>query len=150
MMEENSGSLSGRRPMSRSQIERRTMTREEIAEWKSNADLKTVPYRHYWETEEQEEIVCVGDEYLVFVGYNEGMTAKVWNVIDRSVPHNIFILRKSNEFRYDLGTKEGVLLRFQFKGEMRIFNKDALIKIIEGGSLDVFQKNDDIIIRIDD
>ena len=141
--------FSGRRPMSSKQIERRTLSREELDKWLEESSLTKVEYRSYRDTEEQIPISVPGDEYLIFVGRSGELTAKIWTIIDKETPHTAFILRPTEEIKYKLGSSEGVLLRFQFAEEVRIFNKNELVTVIEGGSITVFQKNDDVIIKID-
>ncbi len=141
--------FSGRRPMSSKQIERRTLSREELDKWLEESSFTKVEYRSYRDTEEQIPISVPGDEYLIFVGRSGELTAKIWTIIDKDTPHTAFILRPTDEVKYKLGSSEGILLRFQFTEEVRIFNKNELVTVIEGGSITVFQKNDDIIIKID-
>ena len=148
MMDSENG-LGARRPLSKEQIARRTVSREEVAMWLSESQREDVQYLHYWESKEVIPISEAGDDYLVFVGRNEVMTAKVWNILDRNVPHNAYILRPEKQTRYDLGQKEGVLLRFQFTGEVRIFNKNGLVCVITEPEISVYQKADDVIIRVD-
>ena len=141
--------FSGRRPMSSKQIERRTLSREELDKWLEESSFTKVEYRSYRDTEEQIPISVPGDEYLIFVGRSGELTAKIWTIIDKDTPHTAFILRPTDEVKYKLGSSEGILLRFQFTESVRIFNKNELVTVIEGGSITVFQKNDDIIIKID-
>ena len=148
-MSDNENVFSGRRPMSSKQIERRTLSREELDKWMEESSFSKVDYRHYRDTEEQIPISVPGDDYLIFVGKSGELTAKIWNIIDRDTPHTAFILRPTEEIKYRLGSSEGVLLRFQFTEEVRIFNKNELLTVIEGGNITVFQKNDDVIIKID-
>ncbi|MBO6260611.1 MAG: hypothetical protein J6N47_07275 [Lachnospiraceae bacterium] len=148
-MSDNENVFSGRRPMSSKQIERRTLSREELDKWMEESSFSKVDYRHYRDTEEQIPISVPGDDYLIFVGKSGELTAKIWTIIDRDTPHTAFILRPTEEIKYRLGSSEGVLLRFQFTEEVRIFNKNELLTVIEGGNITVFQKNDDVIIKID-
>ena len=139
-----------KKPMSRSRIERRMLSREEIEKWNAETAAVTAVYKHYWETEEKLTVTEPGDEYLIFVGrYNE-LTAKVWNILDRDSIHSAFILTFTETEKYDLSEKEGLLLRFIFRGEVRIFNKKGLVTVIEGDDITVYQKNDDIIVKIED
>ena len=148
MMDSENG-LGARRPLSKEQIARRTVSREEVAMWLSESQREDVQYLHYWESKEVVQISEAGDEYLVFVGRNEVMTAKIWNILDHTIPHNAYILRPDKQTRYDLGQKEGVLLRFQFTGELRVFNKNGLVFTINEPEMSIYQKADDVIIRID-
>ena len=148
-MSDKENVFSGRRPMSSKQIERRTLSREELDKWLEESSFTKVEYRSYRDTEEQIPISVPGDEYLIFVGRSGELTAKIWTIIDKETPHTAFILRPTDEVKYKLGSSEGVLLRFQFAEEVRIFNKNELVTVIEGGSITVFQKNDDVIIKID-
>ena len=148
-MSDNENVFSGRRPMSSKQIERRTLSREELDKWMEESSFSKVDYRHYRDTEEQIPMSVPGDDYLIFVGKSGELTAKIWTIIDRDTPHTAFILRPTEEIKYRLGSSEGVLLRFQFTEEVRIFNKNELLTVIEGGNITVFQKNDDVIIKID-
>ncbi|MCR5012037.1 MAG: hypothetical protein K6A72_06815 [Lachnospiraceae bacterium] len=148
-MSDNENIFTSRRPMSSKQIERRTMSREEIDKWMEESAFVRVTYKHYWESEETFMITAPGDEYLIFVGRNGDLTAKIWTVIDRNSPHPAYILRPTEDFKYDLSSKEGVLHRFQFSDEVRIFNKTGLVSVYEGENIMVFQKNDDVIIKID-
>lgn len=148
-MSDNENVFSGRRPMSHKQIERRTLSREELDKWMEESSFSKVDYRHYRDTEEQIPITVPGDNYLIFVGKSGELTAKIWTIIDRETPHTAFILRPTEDIKYRLGSSEGVLLRFQFTDEVRIFNKNELVTVLEGGNITVFQKNDDVIIKID-
>ena len=148
-MDAKEGGLGVRRPLSKEQIARRTMSREEVAMWAAQTKREETVYLHYWESKEVIPVTEVGDDYLVFVGRRDTMTAKIWMVMDNSVPHNAYILRPQKGTRYDLSEKEGVLLRFQFAGELRIFNKNGLKAVIDEPEMNVFQKGDDVIIRIE-
>ncbi|MBR5421486.1 MAG: hypothetical protein IK115_10090 [Lachnospiraceae bacterium] len=143
------GGLGGRRPLSRDQIARRTVSREEVAMWLSETKREDVTYAHYWESKEVIQVSEVGDEYIVFVGRNEVITAKVWTFLDHTLPHSAYILRPNKETRYSFSEKEGIMLRFQFVGGVRIFNKNGLTAVIDEPELSVFQKADDVIIRVD-
>ena len=149
-MSDKENVFAGRRPMSSKQIERRTLSREELDKWLEESSLTKMEYRNYRDTEEQIQVSVPGDEYLIFVGRGSELTAKIWNVLDRDTPHTAFILRPTENIKYRLGSSEGILLRFQFKDEVRIFNANELVTVIEGGSITVFQKNDDVIIKIDE
>ncbi|MCR5209143.1 MAG: hypothetical protein K6C99_02920 [Lachnospiraceae bacterium] len=139
-----------KKPMSRSRIERRMLSREEIEKWNAETAAVTAIYKHYWETEEKLTVTEPGDEYLIFVGkYNE-LTAKVWNILDRESIHSAFILRITDSEKYDFSEKEGLLLRFLFRGSVRIFNKSGLVTFLEGDDITVYQKNDDIIVKIEE
>ncbi len=148
-MIDSENGLGARRPLSKEQIARRTVSREEVAMWLSESQREDVQYLHYWESKEVIPISEAGDEYLIFAGRNEVMTAKIWNILDSTVPHNAYILCPDRQTRYDLSQKEGVLLRFQFTGELRIFNKNGLICVITEPEMSVYQKADDVIIRVD-
>ena len=135
--------------MSRGQMERRTVTHAEMALWTAETVRENVKYLHYWESREVLQISEPGDEYLVFVGRNEVMTAKVWTFLDHTIGHKAYILRPDVETHYDLSEKENVLLRFQFRGELRIFNKNGLMALVDAIEMSIFQRADDVIIRID-
>lgn len=142
------GALHGRRPMTKEQIERRTVTREEVAMWKEQSHAEKLKYLHYWETKEVIRISEIGDEHLIFAGRMDDYAAKVWKILDNSLTHNAYILRPDPEIKYDLSEKEGVLLRFQFRGPLRIYNDKRLVAVVEASEMSVFQKADDVIIRI--
>ena len=127
---------------------RRTVTHAELALWKADK-AEEVKYLHYWESKEILQVSDPGDEYIVFVGRSDVMTAKIWTFLDHTSEHKAFILRPDTETRYELSEKEGVLQRFQFRGEVRIFNKNGLKAILDAVEMSVFQHSDDVIIRID-
>ena len=64
MMDSENG-LGARRPLSKEQIARRTVSREEVAMWLSESQREDVQYLHYWESKEVVQISEAGDEYLV-------------------------------------------------------------------------------------
>ena len=148
-MAETESGFGARRPMSKEQIARRTVSREEVAMWMSESQREDVQYLHYWESKEVVQVSEAGDEFIVFVGRNEVITAKVWTFLDHTLPHSAYILRPDKQTRYDLSQKEGVLLRFLFNGELRIFNKAGLMYVINEAEMSVYQKADDVIIRVD-
>lgn len=141
--------LGGKRPMSREQISRRTVSRDELARWTNETAREEFSYSHYWEAPEKIQISKAGDEFLVFVGRNEVMTAKIWTFLDHRIPHYAYILRPDLSTRYDLSEKEGIMLRFRFTGEVRIFDKDGVTGIIDEHEISVYQKADDVIVRVD-
>ena len=128
--------------------DRRTVTHAELAMWKEEK-AEGVKFLHYWESKETMQVSDPGDEYIVFVGRSDVMTAKIWTLLDYSTEHRAFILRPDEKTRYDLSDKEGVLLRFRFHGELRIFNKNGLKALVDAVDMSVFQHADDVIIRID-
>ena len=134
---------------SRVPLERRTVTHAELALWNAESNRDNVRFMHYWESKEVLEQSDPGDEYIVFVGRSDVMTAKIWTFLDYTTPHKAFILRPDAETRYELSEKEGILLRFQFRGEVRIFNKNGLKALLDAVEMSVFQRADDVIIRID-
>ena len=144
-MAESSG---GRRPLSREQIARRTVSREEVAKWAAQSQQEEVSFRHYWETKEVITVSDPGDEYIVFVGRSDVMTAKIWTFLDHSIPHQAYILRPDPQVRYDLSDREGIIMRFKFFGEVRIFNKDGLKAIADEVEMHVYQRSDDVILRV--
>lgn len=144
-MAESSG---GRRPLSKEQIARRTVSREEVAKWAAQSQQEEISYRHYWETKEVITISDPGDEYIVFVGRSDVMTAKIWTFLDHSIPHQAYILRPDPQVRYDLSDREGIIMRFKFFGEVRIFNKDGLKAIADEIEMHVYQRSDDVILRV--
>ena len=150
-MAENEGGLGGgRRPLSKDQIARRTVSREEVAMWMSHSQqTEEVSYYHYWESKEIVPVSEAGDDYVVFVGRNEVMTAKVWTFLDHTLPHSAYILRNEGDRRYTFSEKEGLMLRFQFSGELRIFNKKGLMLVLDEPEMSIYQKADDIVIRVD-
>lgn len=135
--------------LTRVPLQRRTVTHAELAQWNAESNRENIKYLHYWETKETMDLSDPGDEYIVFVGRTDVMTAKVWTFLDYTTGHKAFILRPDAETRYDLSEKEGVLLRFQFRGELRIFNKNGLKALMDAVEMSVFQHADDVIIRID-
>ena len=145
---DQAGALHGRRPMTKEQIARRTVTREEVAMWTEQSHQEKIQFLHYWETKEIIKIAEAGDEHLIFAGRMDDYSAKVWKYMDRTLAHNAYIIRPNDGVKYDLSEKEGVLLRFQFRGPLRIYNDKGLTAVIEGGEMSVFQKADDVIIRI--
>ncbi len=142
------GALHGRRPMTKEQIARRTVTREEVAMWAEQSHAEKLKYLHYWESKEVVRVSDVGDEHLIFAGRMDDYTAKIWKIMDSNLTHNAYILRPTDNIKYDLSEKEGVMLRFQFRGPIRIYNDEGLTAVIEGTEMSVFQKADDVIIRI--
>jgi len=145
---DQAGALHGRRPMTKEQIARRTVTREEVAMWTEQSHQEKTVYLHYWETKEILKVSEIGEDHLIFAGRMEDYSAKVWKIMDHSIPHNAYILRPNDGIKYDLSEKEGVLLRFQFRGPVRIYNDKGLVALIDGQEMSVFQKADDIIFRI--
>ena len=148
MADTENGFSGGRRPLSREQIARRTVSREEVALWTAQSHREEVKFLHYWESKEVIEVSDKGDEYIVFVGRSDVMTAKIWTFLDHTVPHQAYILRPDPEVRYELSDKEGILLRFKFTGEIRIFTKNGLKAIVDELEVHVYQRSDDIILRI--
>ena len=144
-MIENSGA---RRPLSREQIARRTVSREEVAKWAAQSQKEEINYLHYWESKEVITISNPGDEYIVFVGRSDVMTAKIWTFLDHSIPHQAYILRPDPQIRYDLSDKDGIIMRFKFFGEVRIFNKEGLKAIADEIEMHVYQRADDVILRV--
>ena len=142
--------LGGRKGLSQRQIERRTMSKEDLLKWTEQSEISKIKYKHYWETEEHMVLTHSGDEYLIFVGKTTELTAKIWNIMDTVVPHTIYILRNEPECRYDLSEKEGLLLHFVFKDRCRIMNSEKLLLELEGAELTVYRKMDDIIVKIDE
>lgn len=127
--------------------DRRTVTHAEMALWKQEK-TEGVTYLHYWESKEVLQVSDPGDEYIVFVGRSDVMTAKIWTFLDYSSEHKAYILRPDEKTRYELSEKEGILLRFRFYGELRIFNKNGLKALVDAVDMSVFQRQDDVIIRI--
>ena len=145
---DQAGALHGRRPMTKEQIARRTVTREEVAMWTEQSRSEKLKYLHYWESKEVVKVSEVGDEHLIFAGRMDDYTAKIWKIMDPTNTHNAYILRPTENIKYDLSEKEGVMLRFQFRGPIRIYNDKGLTAVIEGTEMSVFQKADDVIVRI--
>lgn len=142
--------LGGRKGLSQRQIERRTMSKEDLLKWTEQSEISKIKYKHYWETEEHMVLTHPGDEYLIFVGKTTELTAKIWNIMDTVVPHTIYILRNEPDSRYDLSEKEGLLMHFVFKDRCRIMNSEKLLLELEGAELTVYRKMDDIIVKIDE
>ena len=79
----NTGSDSGlgsRRPLTKEQIARRTVTREEVAMWTSEFKQDNIRRMQYWESKETVDISQPGDLHLIFAGRWEDYTAKVWTI----------------------------------------------------------------------
>ena len=148
MADVESGLSGGRRPLSREQIARRTVSREEVALWTAQSQREELKYLHYWESKEVVEVSEKGDDYIVFVGRSDVMTAKIWTFLDHTVPHQAYILRPDPAIRYDLSEKDGILMRFKFTGEIRIFTKNGLKLIVDEQEVHVYQRSDDIIMRV--
>ena len=138
----------GRRPLTREQIARRMVSREEVAKWTAESNREEVVYLHYWESKEVMPLSEPGDEYLVFVGRSEVLTARIWTFLDHTQAHNAFILRNRDGVKDQLSDKDGIMLRFQLHGELRIFNKEGLRAVIDEEEMHVYQRGDDVIIRV--
>lgn len=144
------GSLGVRRPLTREQIARRTVTREEVAMWTSEFKQDGLKRMQYWESKETVDISAPGDKHLIFAGKWDDFTAKVWTIIDPTLVHKAYILRPDKDVKYELHEKDGILLRFQFRDEVRIYNDKGLTAVIEGREMMIFQKGDDVIVKIDE
>ena len=144
------GGLGVRRPLTKEQILRRTVTREEVAKWTSEFRQDEIKRMQYWESKETVDISEPGDHHLIFAGKWDVYTAKVWTIIDPKLVHKAYILRPDKNVKYELHEKDGILLRFQFKDEVRIYNDKGLTAVIEGREMMIFQKGDDVIIKMDE
>ena len=143
------GGLGGRRPLSKEQIARRTVTREEVAMWTSEFKQDEIKRMQYWESKETVDISEQGDHHLIFAGKWDVYNAKVWTIIDPTIVHKAYILRPYKNVKYELHEKDGILLRFQFRDVVRIYNDKGLTAVIEGREMSIFQKGDDVIIKMD-
>ena len=144
------GGLGGRRPLSREQIARRTVTREEVAMWTSEFRQDDIRRMQYWEVKETVDISEPGDKHLIFAGRWDDYVAKVWTIIDPTLVHKAYILRPDKNIKYELHEKDGILLRFQFRDQVRIYNDNGLTAVIEGREMMIFQKGDDVIVKIEE
>ncbi|MCR4584861.1 MAG: hypothetical protein K5686_03980 [Lachnospiraceae bacterium] len=144
------GGLGARRPLSREQIARRTVSREEVARWTSEFNQNDIKRLQYWESKETVDISEPGDQHLIFAGKWDMFMAKVWTIIDPKIPHKAYILRPEKNIKYELHEKDGILQRFQFRDEVRIYNDKGLTAVIEGREMTIFQKGDDVIIKMED
>ena len=143
------GGLGGRRPLSREQIARRTVTREEVAMWTSEFRQDDIRSMQYWEVKETVDISEPGDKHLIFAGRWDDYVAKVWTIIDPTLVHKAYILRPDKNIKYELHEKDGILLRFQFRDQVRIYNDNGLTAVIEGREMMIFQKGDDVIVKME-
>ncbi len=148
-MDTRETSLGGRRPLSKEQIARRTVTRDEVAMWTAEFKQDDVIHKQYWESKETVIISDPGDLHLIFAGRWEDYTAKVWSIIDPKITHKAYVLRPEKNVKYELHEKDGILLRFQFRDMVRIYNDRGLKATIEGREMMIFQKGDDVIVKID-
>lgn len=144
------GGLGGRRPLTKEQIARRTVSRDEVARWTAEFKQDEIKRLQYWESKETVNISEPGDQHLIFAGKSDVYTAKVWTIIDPKLVHKAYILRPDKNIKYELHEKDGILLRFQFKDVVRIYNDRGLTAVIEGREMMIFQKGDDVIVKMDD